>query len=340
MRKAFLLWMTVAVALLLGGALLFGGVMSFLEWDFGRLSTMKLETTVHEPVGEISSIYIDTKDADVAFLPAEGEACRVVCYENVKMKHTVTIEEGTLFIRAVDNRKMFDYINILSGNPMLTVYLPKAVYHTLTVKTTSGDLGVPADFSFTSIDVQVTTGDVKIYASATGEMKLKATTGDLFAENVSAGSLSCSVTTGDVTLNGVQCTGDMSVGAGTGDINFNGVSCNDLTTSVRTGDTRMTDVSCNNLSTSGTTGDLFLKNVIGNGRLYAKRSTGDVSFDACDAAELSVDTGTGDVTGTLCSDKVFAAHTKTGECRVPASGVGGVCEVRVNTGDIILTVLG
>ena len=85
---------------------------------------------------------------------------------------------------------------------------------------------------------------------------------------------------------------------------------------------------------SGNTGDIVLDNVITEEKLSLERSTGDVRFESCDAAEIFVKTDTGDVTGTLLTDKVFLAQSNTGELAVPNSVVGGRCEISTNTGDI------
>lgn len=77
-----------------------------------------------------------------------------------------------------------------------------------------------------------------------------------------------------------------------------------------------------------------LKHVITADRFSIERSTGDVKFEGCDAAELYVKTTTGSVSGTLLTDKVFLTDTKTGSVDVPGTVTGGRCEIRTNTGDI------
>lgn len=68
--------------------------------------------------------------------------------------------------------------------------------------------------------------------------------------------------------------------------------------------------------------------------ITVKRSTGDVTFDGSDAAEISVETSTGNVTGRLLSDKVFQTSTRTGDIRVPGSAAGGACIIKTSTGNI------
>ena len=108
----------------------------------------------------------------------------------------------------------------------------------------------------------------------------------------------------------------------------------DITISVSTGQSTLSDVTCKNLTTDGSTGEVFLKNVIASQAFSIDRSTGDVAFDRCDAAEILVKTSTGDVTGSLLSEKVFITDTSTGDIRVPPTTTGGKCTIKTGTGDI------
>lgn len=77
-----------------------------------------------------------------------------------------------------------------------------------------------------------------------------------------------------------------------------------------------------------------MKNVISKEKFSIERSTGDVMFDSCDAAEILVKTDTGDIKGSLLSDKVFITQTDTGSVDVPKTVIGGKCEITTDTGDI------
>ena len=59
-----------------------------------------------------------------------------------------------------------------------------------------------------------------------------------------------------------------------------------------------------------------------------------MNFNACDAAEIYVETDTGDVKGTLLSDKVYIVFTDTGKINVPKAVTGGRCEISTDTGNI------
>lgn len=289
-------WLIVATALILAGSILFVGVMSKMNWD---LTNGRYETNTHTVTEDFTNISIETTTADIRFAPSEDGTVSVVCYEDVNRKHTVSVEGDTLVIEEEDTRKWYQHMYIFSSTPKITVYLPADTYGALKVKITTGDVTVPDNYSFATVDVKATTGDIAFSADVAGDLTLKATTGD---------------------------------------VTISSVACGDLTITGTTADTTLTNVTCRNLTITGTTGDVMLRNAVGSGTFSIQLSTGEVTFDACDAARLKVKTTTGDITGTLLTPKDFDAHTTTGDVSVPASGDGGKCELNATTGDIRITI--
>ncbi len=296
MSKRMKIWLIVAASLVLLGGILFCGVMTVLGWDFRKLSTVSYETNQYEINEAYADITLVTNTADVDFVLSENGKTEVVCHEQTNVEHAVSVKDGTLVIERVDTRKWYEHLNVGSLSTKVTVSLPAGAYGALSVKVSTGDVKIAKDFSFASIDIKATTGDISL-------------------ENLSADSMALKVSTGRITLKNVSCAGDVAVG-------------------VSTGKAYLTDVTCKNLSSEGDTGDLTLKNVVASEKFSIERGTGDVTFEACDAAELSVKTDTGDVEGTLCSDKIFITHTDTGRVEVPASVNGGRCEITTDTGSI------
>ncbi len=315
MKKGTKLWLIAATSLILIGLIIFIGLMAILKWDFTKLSTSKYETNHYQFNENYSNISIVTDTADIVFAVSEDLKSSVECYEQKNVKHSVTVKDDSLVIKVVDTRKWYEHIGIHFGTPKITVYLPQNEYTSVVIKESTGDIQIPKDFKFESVDISTSTGDVKCYASASGSIKIKASTGDIRIENISAGSLELSVSTGDVTASSISCQGDVKV-------------------NVSTGDTKLTDIACKNVISSGNTGDISLKNVIATEKLSIERSTGDVKFNGCDAAEIFVKTDTGDVIGTLLSGKEFIVKTDTGDKQIPQSETGGRCEITTSTGDI------
>lgn len=315
MGKAMKIWLIIAIALVVVGAGVFTAALAACGWDFSKLSTVQFETNTYSGTDRITGIRVDTDTADIRFAPSEDGQWKVVCHEAEKMNHTVSVKNGILTIKVVDEREWYDHIGIWIGSETVTIYLPEQEYASLVIRESTGDVEVPKAFRFGTIDINVSTGAVRNYASATGVIKITASTGDIHVEDVSAASMELSVTTGHVTGRGLTCEGKLSVG-------------------VSTGDAQLTDVKCENFTSDGSTGDIVLKDVIATGKMSIDRSTGDVKFDACDAAEILVETSTGNVTGSLRSDKIFIARASTGDVDVPATTSGGKCQITTSTGDI------
>lgn len=319
MSKKTIVWSVIATVLTLIGAVIFAGVMMRLDWDFKKLSIVQYETNDYAITDNYRHVKIVADTADVVLVPAETAVSRVVCYEHKHEAHAVTVTDDTLTIEITDTRHWYERIGIFFDTPRVTVYMPQGAYGTLSVRTSTGDVTIPKAFSFDSVDVAVSTGDVSNAASTSADITVRTSTGDITVEAVSAGRLRLSTSTGRVAGTNVDCVGNMSV-------------------NVSTGKTQLTNVACQNLLSEGDTGDIMLQNVVAAERFSIERSTGDVQFNGCDAAAIEVETDTGNVKGNLLTDKVFIVSTDTGRVDVPKSTVGGRCEIETDTGDVLITI--
>ena len=305
MSKAVKIWLIVAVSLVALGIIMFGVVMTMLNWDFIKLGTSKYETNSYEINERFHNISIDTDTADITVLPSDDGKVKVVCQEESKLKHSVNVQNDTLIISLRDNRKWYDYIGISIGSSKITVYLPTTIvipedqYNSLVIKASTADIDISKGFHFGHVDIETSTGDIKLGSMSTGDMSLSVTTGYIEASNI---------------------------------------ICEDLEIEVSTGKTKLTNVKCKNLTSDGDTGSISLTNVIASDKIDIERSTGDVKFDGCDAKDICVETDTGDVKGSLLTEKVFIARTDTGRINVPKTTSGGVCEITTDTGDIIINI--
>lgn len=266
-----------------------------VNWD---LSTGKLVTREHAISGPYQNISITVGTADICFVPTDGEA-KVVCCEQEKVRHSVSVQDGTLTVSVVDTRKWYEHIGIFFKKPSVTVYIPYAQFHVLTVSGSTGDVTIPKECSFENIDIRISTGDVVCEAPTTGKLNIRTNTGDITVKNATAKTIDLQVSTGRTTLENVRCE---------------------------------------TLTSRGDTGDMRLTDVVASESFTISRSTGDVKFDRCDAAQIEVTTDTGNVTGSLLTEKVFIAKTDTGKINVPESVTGGKCKITTDTGNIKITI--
>lgn len=319
MRKSAKIWLIAAGSLVLLGCIVFAGVMTTLKWDFTELSTVRYETNIYEPDEKFGDISITSDTADIEFTLSDDGKCRVECYEAENAENSVAVQDGTLVIESSEQKARPFYVGFCFDSPKITVYLPKTEYNALSVKESTGNIEIPKNLTFESVDISLSTGGVDFRASASSSVKIRTTTGNINIEDISAGSLELSVTTGTATVSGVICQDDITIGASTGKA-------------------FLSDVSCKSIISKGTTGDISLSNAIAAEKLSVERSTGNVAFNACDAAEIYVKTDTGDVTGSLLSGKTFITNTHTGSIDVPKTSNGGRCEINTHTGDVGITI--
>lgn len=320
MKTGTKIFLIAAAVLILIGALLYVGVMAKNDWNFASLGKSDYETNTYDVTDSFHSISIRSDTEDISFVPSDDGSCRVEIREKKDKSHTVTVKEDSLCIEGPESENWSISFWFFSSNePKITVYLPESEYKTLFIDENTGSVSVPAEFKFESIDITASTGAVDCRASAAGAIRIETSTGSIGVRDLTAGELQLTVSTGKVAVQSVTCEGAVEVG-------------------VTTGKTELTDVSCGSLVSEGSTGAIAMKNVLAVDRITVRRDTGSVRFEACDAAELDIETDTGDVTGTLLTEKVFIARSDTGRVKVPETTAGGKCKVTTDTGDIEISV--
>ncbi len=316
MKRKTVICLIIASLLIVSGAFISAMALSSINWDFGKLSTVHLETNRHEIIEDFSNISITADIEDIRFIHTTETSASIVFLEEEKQKHSATVSNGTLNISFNDTREWYEKIGIFSTKiPSITLYLPKTAYESVTVHTYTSDILLPKEFTFQNVEIKNSTGDVECYAASTELIKIGTSTGDIEMTNTTAGALELSTSTGDIEIENINCTGDIKIG-------------------VSTGETELSNVTCNNLSSRGSTGDIELQNVIAQNTFNITRSTGDVGLDACDAAEIIIVTDTGDVSGYLLTEKIYITDSDTGRINVPKTTSGGKCHITTDTGNI------
>ncbi len=314
-------WLVIAVALIIAGAIIFAGLMAKNNFNFSALDSSVYVTNTYDITDDFNEISITADTADIDFKQALDGKTRVVCFEKQGEPHTVNTENGALIITHNKPQSLKDSITFLSINqPKITVYLTKQAYGELVIKATTSDINLPKSFSFESITVNNTTGDFECEASVAEFIDVKVTTGDVSLEDVTAKSINVTITTGHTEIKNLRCE-------------------NDITITATTGRTELSDVKCKNLNSVATTGKITLDKVIASEKLTIERDTGDINFEESDATEIFAKATTGDIRGSLLSPKTFTTNTNTGSIRVPSSVTGGKCELKTTTGDIKIIVL-
>lgn len=218
MKKATKVWMIVAACLVVAGLVLFTVSLALNQWNVENFTTQTYQTVTHELNQEVSDIKISSDTAKITFLPSSDGRSKVVCYQSETVPFAVTVTETLLTITETDNRKWYNRIGVNWVQPTITVYLPAGDYGFLTVTEHTGDITIPADFTFTSLDISASTANVTCYASTVGETKIHLSTGHIVLENAKANRLDLQTFTGNVTL--TRCdAAQLSIATNTGEVN-------------------------------------------------------------------------------------------------------------------------
>ena len=83
MRRAVKIWLIIAAMFVNG-------------WDFNKLSTVTYTTNVYEVDDDFKSISIDVETTKIEFAPADDGQCKIVCFEDEKVRHSASVQNGTL----------------------------------------------------------------------------------------------------------------------------------------------------------------------------------------------------------------------------------------------------
>lgn len=291
----------IATLLIVVGIIVTVVAMALIRFDFTKLNTMKFETKTYEVQDSFANIDIHGVECDIRLVPATDNRCKIVCSDSKKIVHNVSVDDNTLKVSRNDTRRWYERIGVLWDNDLtVTVYLPKAEYENLYIKTVSSDIEVPSGFAFKKAELFDTSGDV-LFIGTADELTVKSVSGDIKVGKSTNGIVGVESTSGDISVS---------------------------------------NMTADALTAATTSGEIELSSVFANGRAALKAVSGDVELDNCDAESFEIKTVSGSVTGSLMSDKNFVTHTTSGDVRIPQSdSSAGVCEITTSSGDIDLKVL-
>lgn len=278
MTKTTKIWLIIATTLLLTGCIIFGGVMTVYKWDFSKLSTNKYETNKYDIADNFKNISINVKTADIVFVASEKAKTEVVCYEQDNANHEVSVDNDTLTIKLVDERKWYEYIGINFRTPKITVYLPQGEYGNLTVSASTGDIDIK-NLSAENINLTVTTGEIEAKSiTCNGDFKTTVSTGEVELKDVSCKNLSSNGNTGDITLKDVIAEEKFAIERSTGDVKFERCDANEIFVKTDTGDVKGSLLSDKVFITQTDTGNIDVPKTIIGGRCEITTDTGDIKI--------------------------------------------------------------
>lgn len=219
MRKRTMTSLIVATSLVILGMVIFGSAMATLQWDFTKLNMNEKETNEYTISESYQNISIKTQTADVVILPSETGETKVVCKEQERLKHSVTVSGDTLTIELVDTREWRDYF-LYFANTKVTVYVPAAQLGDISVKNSTGNVSLENILATGKISITNSTGNVKFTDCDAGEIYVKNSTGNVKGNFLTEKQFITKVSTGNVSVPDCKTGGRCEIITSTGNVKF------------------------------------------------------------------------------------------------------------------------
>ena len=297
MKKRTIVALIVAVALIIGGGMILVLGLSYA----GTITEEKTVTEQEILISESFQNVVINTECDVHFVPynADVDARVTIMGEPEQLHHEVTVEEGVLKIKMIDDRNWTDYIH-LSGvlgtteKMEMTVYLPNVPYDSIRVTSNVGNVKIPG-------------------VLAAKELQVRTGAGNVWMEGGPVEMLDCMVSTGSITVRGGEGM-VIKLRAGTGELDVEGVTAQELHLGISTGDVEVENVVAPVFTVNGGTGDVELENVQAEEYLQLFATTGDIYAENCKATNVNIETSTGDIT-VPASWEFQLIRTGTGEIK-------------------------
>ena len=302
-----------ASLLLVGGAIIAVGAIS-------THNSKIIDTTV-EVNDSFENIDINLTIEDITFKPATDGQVKVVFHERENWPHTAVVSDNTLKIDYEDNMKWYEKIFNWDWRKLSAdVYLPANTYGNLKIKNHTGDVSIPSDYTFASVDSSLSTGDFYMAGKVTGDIKGRCSTGSFKYSGETANSIDVKTSTGSIQLKNTTVAGKLKASSDTGSITLQSMKADEL-------------------DAHSDTGSVKIEQTVVTNHMEISTSTGGVRFFESDAGSIKVKTSTGSVKGSLLTKKIFYARSSTGHISVPKYTEGGLCEISTSTGSIEITVI-
>lgn len=348
------------VCILAGIGMILAGCLGMADQDPRSFSTIQFKEKSYKFSEPISNIDIQTTDSNIKVVPSENSHCRIICDDNEKRYHEVTLENGTLTITQKNDYMWYETMGVYwYYDPTITIYLPEAEYADLKLISVSGDVHVSPGFSFQTAKMQSTSGSLVFSSSAVGMLRTATTSGAINLSDFTAGRLEISTSSGDILIHSGEVGEAIVLEAVSGHAELNNISAQSMTARTSSGivtlrqlsltdelalktvsgDMELEDLSVKALSANTSSGVISLRRTSAADEFLLKSVSGRIRLDGSDASALQIETSSGDVEGTLRTPKNFIYKTSSGNVSLPASDFNaGICEITTISGDIALEI--
>ncbi len=223
----------------------------------GSFQREELAANTHNITEEFQNVSIVASSTDVTIALSENGSCYAVCQENSKIKYSLTVNNGTLYIEEEDMRKWYDYVMIGTNVGDMTLYLPAGEYGALSCDMASGYIECAAkELVFASADFSSHSGRIKLACNVTEEISARTASGKIELSNCTPASLLLSSSSGNIRLNNVIVSGKIEIKNASGNIRLDSCDAAELKLKTSSGKVRATLLSDKLFETHSSSGKI------------------------------------------------------------------------------------
>jgi DUF4097 and DUF4098 domain-containing protein YvlB len=243
-------------------------------------STRAAETENHEFRETLTGADIKTFSSDVRFVVSDDGVTRVESVHGDDVKESVEVENGVLTVRQEAVKKagirFFGFGDTVDSR--LTVSLPRGAFESLKLETASGDVSIPADYSFQSAAVATASGSVS-FAAQCGKLAVGTASGDVRLREVRADDATVATASGEVELKDTRIAGKLAVATVSGDVEFEHSDAQELELETVSGEVEGTLLTGKSFDVRTSSGKIEVPaSTAGAGRCAIKTVSGDVKL--------------------------------------------------------------
>lgn len=248
--------------------------------------------TTNHTVADFDKIDIDVDISNVEIKFDDNAQYGVVCYEPKALKHSVKVENNTLYISSKADIKVVG----VTKAPKVTVCLKKANLSSIIVDTDTGSITLERGFTVVDAQLDTDTGSINCSAVISNNLEASTDTGSIKATEIGdSNAVHVTTDTGKILLKDFNCT-SVVADNNTGDIELSNVISESLNLTTDTGDVKLTrSDGTQGIVITTDTGDI--SGTIGKGKNFSTNTdTGNINVPAADGDILVIlKTNTGDI---------------------------------------------
>ena len=211
-----------AFLLILGGSVICAGAYISSGFDMTCFSTVKPETFLIAEDEPFRDIEVELELGSLNLQKALDGKAKVVCRATLHHSVSVTVEDGVLKIREIDQERTGHhwynilYIDLSRENYGVTIFLPEEKYRSITASTRSGRLMLSKHFAFDTVTLRSESGTLRLNATVHGTAQMLSDSGRLLLSGVEPENLIARTGSGSVRFYRaiVRDTLDIQTGSG------------------------------------------------------------------------------------------------------------------------------